>query len=67
MENHFEAQGVYLTGGLGLFLGSEIFDILIFWVWKNLSYFVGLKIFHLLLGGNNFDTVYLFGCPIKRS
>ena len=56
-----------LTGGLGLFFGSEIFDILIFWVWKNLSYFLGLKISHLFLLGNNFDTIYFFGCPIKRS
>ena len=26
-----------LTGGSAYFFGSEIFDILIFWVWKNLS------------------------------
>ena len=50
-----------LTGGLGLFFGSEIFDILIFLGLENLSYFLGLKIFHLFFFlGNNFDTIYFW-------
>ena len=41
-----------LTGGLGLFFGSEIFDILIFfWVWKNLTYFFGSEDFSLIFFG----------------
>ena len=45
------AQGVYLKKidrGLGLFFGSQIFDILIFGVWKNLSYFFGSEDFSLI-------------------
>ena len=57
-----------LTGGSAYFFGSEILIFLFFWVWKNLSlFFLGLKIFHLFFGGNNFNTIYFFGCPIKRS
>ena len=43
-----------LTGGLGLFFGSEIFDILIFlgleksllffWIWRFFTYFFGVTI-----------------------
>ena len=56
-----------LTGGSAYFFGSEIFYILIFWGLENLSYFLGLKIFHLFFGGDNFDTNDFFGCPDKRS
>ena len=67
-----EAQGVYLkkklTGGLGLFFWSEIFNILIFFGFRKISIILlGLKIFHLFFWGNNFDTIYFFECPIKRS
>ena len=57
-------QGVYLkkklTGGLGLFLGSEIFDILIFWVWKNLSYFFGSEDFSLIFLGVTILIQFIF-------
>ena len=56
-----------LTGGLGLFFGSEIFDILIFLGLENLSYFFGSEDFSLIFLGNNFDTIYFWGCSIKRS
>ena len=40
-----------LTGGLGLFFGSEIFDILSFFGFGKISLiFLGLKIFHLFFG-----------------
>ena len=48
-----------LTGGLGLFFGSEIFDILIFLGLEKSLIFLCLKIFHLFFGGNNFDTIFL--------
>ena len=51
--------------GLGLFFGSEIFDILIFLGLENLSYFFGSEDFSLIFWGNNFDTIYFLGCPIK--
>ena len=54
-------------GGSAYFLGLKFFKFLFFWVWKNLSYFFGSKDFSLIFLGNNFDTIYFFGCPIKRS
>ena len=50
-----------------IFLGLEFLKFLFFWVWKNLSYFFGSKDFSFIFLGINFDTVYFFGCPIKRS
>ena len=56
-----------LTGGLGLFFGSEIFDIPIFLGFGKISLiFLGLKIFHLFFSGSNFDAIYFFGCPVRR-
>ena len=67
----FQPQGVYLKknwqGGSAYFFGSEIFEILIFLGLENLSYFLGSNDFSLIFLGNNFDTIYFFGCPIKRS
>ena len=40
-----------LTGGLGLFFGSEIFYIIIFWVWKDRSYLFGSEDFSLIFWG----------------
>ena len=40
-----------LTRGLGLFFGSEIFDILIFLGLENLSYFFGSEDFSLIFLG----------------
>ena len=55
-----------LTGGSVNFFGSEIFDILIFLgLEKSLSLFLGLKIFHLFFGGNNFDTIHFFGARLN--
>ena len=54
-----------LTGGSAYFFGSEIFDILIFLGLENLSYFLGLKIFHLFFWGNNFDTIYFWGVRLN--
>ena len=50
-----------------IFLGLKFLIFLFFWVWKISLIFLGLKIFHLFFGGNNFDTIYFFGCLIKRS
>ena len=50
-----------------IFLGLKFLKFLFFGVWKNLSYFFGSKDFSLIFLGNNFDTIYFFGCPIKRS
>ena len=50
-----------LTGGLGLFFGSEIFDILIFLGLEKSLIFLGLKTFHLFFWGDSFDTIYFFG------
>ena len=40
-----------LTGELGLFFGSEIFDIFIFWGLENLSYLFGSENFSLIFFG----------------
>ena len=44
-----------------IFLGLRFFIFLFLGVWKNLSYFLGLKIFQLFFWGNNFDTIYFWG------
>ena len=66
----FLTQGVYLKknwqGGSAYFLGLKCLIFLFFWVWKNLSYFLDLKIFHLFFWGSNFDTIYFLGCPVRR-
>ena len=57
-----------LQGGSAYFFGSEIFDIHIFFGFGKISLiFLDLKISHLFFWGNNFDTIYFFWCPIKRS
>ena len=62
--------------GLALFLGSEIFDFLIFGVWKRLSFFFQSESLFttFFLGGGggrggvkNCGAIYSFGCLIKKS
>ena len=51
-----------------LIFGSEIFDFLIFFGFgKDSLTFLGLEIFNFLSWVNNYDAIYCFGCPIKRS
>ena len=52
-------------GGSAYSFGSENFDILIVLGLENLSYFLGSEDFSLIFWGNNFDTIYFLGCPIK--
>ena len=57
-----------LTGGLGLFFWVWNFWNSYFWGFGKISLiFLGLKIFHLFFLANSFDTIYFFGCPIKKS
>ena len=49
-----------------IFLGLKFLIFLFFGVWKISLIFLGLNIFHLFLGGSNFDTIYFFGCPVRR-
>ena len=48
-------------GARFIFLGLKFLIFLFFWVWKNLSYNLGLKIFHLVFWSDNFDTIYFLG------
>ena len=63
------SQGVYLkkklTGGLGLFFGSKIFDILIFWVGKISLIFWVWRFFTYFFWNNNFDAIYFLGVRLN--